>query len=103
MGLAPHKEFRIEYSIVSLCLVTNSVTHNNGRCYTNIAYIITPPALKSGLSQSLSVYIYRKNEWSKNEQNMLGYDLHFMVSLPWAIRLNKINWLTMVTTDYDQM
>ena len=98
MGLAPHKEFRIEYPILSSCLVTNSVTHNNGRCYTNIPYLITPPPLKSGLSQSLSEYIYRKNEW-----NMLGYDLHFMVSLPWAIRLNKINRLTMVTTDYDQM
>ena len=34
---------------------------------------------------------------------MVGYDLHFMVSLPWAIRLNKNNWLTMVIKDYDQM
>ena len=97
MGLAPHKEFWIEFSILSSCLATNSVSHNNGRCYTNIVHITTP-LHKSGLSQSLSVYIYRKNEW-----NMLGYDLHFMVSLPWAIRLNKINQLTMVTTDYDQM
>ena len=95
MCIAPHKEFQIEYSILPLCLATNSVTHNNGRCYTNIVYIITPPPFKSGLSQSLSVYIYRKNEW-----NMLGYDLHFMVSLPWAIRLYR---LTMVTKDYDQM
>ena len=34
---------------------------------------------------------------------MLGYDLHFMVLLPWAIRLNKINWLTMVIQDKEEM
>ena len=25
----------------------------------------------------------------ENEWNMLGYDFHLMVLLPWAIRLNK--------------
>ena len=77
MGLAPHKEFWIEFSILSSCLATNSVNvHNgcitsaiimsytNGRCYTTIVYIIIPPPLKSGLSQSLLIYIYQKNEWN---------------------------------------
>ena len=84
MDLAPHKEFQIEFSILSLCLVTNSVTHNNGRCYITIAYIITPPPLKLGLSLKPINISSPENEW-----NMLGYDLHFMVLLPWAIRLNK--------------
>ena len=84
MGLAPDKEFWIEFSILSSCLATNSVTHNNGRCYTTIAYIITPPLLNQACPQNLLIYIYQKNEW-----NMLGYHLHFMVSLPWAIRLSK--------------
>ena len=42
------------------------------------------PLLNQACPQSLLIYIYQKNEW-----NMLGYDLHFMVSLPWAIRLSK--------------
>ena len=50
MGLVPHKEFGIEFSILSSCLATNSVTHNNGRCYITIVYIVTPPPLKLGLS-----------------------------------------------------
>ena len=50
MGLAPKKEFCKDILKISSCLVTNSVTHNNGRCYINIAYIITPPPLKSSLS-----------------------------------------------------
>ena len=77
MGLAPHKEFRIEFSILSLCLATNSVTHNNGRCYITTAYIITPPALELGLSLKPINISSPENVW-----NMLGYDLHFMVLLP---------------------
>ena len=84
MGLAPHKEFRIEFSILSSYLVTNSVTYNNGRCYITIAYIITPPPHKLGLSLKPTNVFLSENEW-----NMPGYDLHFMVLLPWAIRLNK--------------
>ena len=84
MGLAPHKEFWIEFSILSSCLVTNNVTHNNGRCYITIAYIITPPPLKLGLSPQPTNESSPENEW-----NMLGHDLHFMVLLSWAIRLNK--------------
>ena len=84
MGPAPHKEFQIEFSILFSCLATNSVTHNNSRCYIAIAYIITPPPQKLGLSLKLTNVSTPENEW-----NMLGYDLHFMVLLPCAIRLNK--------------
>ena len=84
MGLAPHKEFWIEFSILSLCLATNSVIHNNGRCYITIAYIITPSPHKLGLSLKPTNASSPENEW-----NMLVYDLHYMVLLPWAIRLNK--------------
>ena len=62
MGLAPHKEFWIVFSILSSCLATNSVAHNNGKRYIIIVYIITPPPLKPGLSPK-PTNLYLPEKW----------------------------------------